>query len=689
MKIFTTFFLHLIMIYVLFCPSLMGQIKGTYKVDGGLVSVEFDNQMHSRIISQINNEKKILGDFTESEYLSIGDKKLSDFILKEHSFSDIQNNIGAGKEYILIGTSGNLTKEIKIDSYKDFPSMLFYSVKYSNSGKTNIAIDGWTNNRYIFSVLKRKDSKPPFWSYQPGSYGWENDWIQKIDKGFERKNYMGMNWVDYGGGTPVVDIWRQDVGLAVGHTELKPQFVTLPTKMLNDNYSEIEISYEKPILIKPGQSFSTFNTFVAVHTGDCFQTLSSYRKFMIKNGIKFRNPPQDAHESIWCGWGYGEKFTIDEMYNSLPKVKELGLKWVVLDYGWEKGLGEYIIDKNKFPSGDKDMKKLVDSIHSLGIKAKLWINPLSVNPCSDLFQNHPEDLLIKKDGSPVYIEFWKSFFLCPAAESVKKRVHKFIVKAFKDWGFDGLKIDGNNLNAVPACYNPEHHHTNPEESLEQLPDFFKDIYETALSVNPNAVVEICPCGTNYSFYLLPYMNQSVASDPSNSWQVRLKGKILRALGGDKVIFYGDHVELSDSGDDFASSVGVGAVIGTKFTWPDLPAGPHEGGNSILLTKEKEKLWLKWINIFKKNNLSYGTYLGNLYDIGYDKPEAHAIQKNDTLYYAFYGDNYNGSIELRGLKNTNYNVIDYVNDKELGKVTGPTGRLNVIFKKYMLLKAVPN
>ncbi len=83
------------------------------------------------------------------------------------------------------------------------------------------------------------------------------------------------------------------------------------------------------------------------------------------------------------------------------------------------------------------------------------------------------------------------------------------------------------------------------------------------------------------------------------------------------------------------------------------------------------------------------YLGNLYDIGYDKPEAHAIQKNDTLYYAFYGDNYTGSIELRGLKNTSYNVTDYVNNKELGKVTGPTGHLNVIFKKYMLLKAVPN
>ncbi len=689
MKLIIKYLILTIYISVIISPLLSAQTSGTFKVEGQMICIEFNNLLYSRVISKFNGEEKILGDFSNSEFPIINGKDITDFKLKDHSVSDIQNNIGKGKEYTIIGVSGKLEKEIKVIRYDAFPTMLFFKVKYSNFGNYDITIDGWTNNNYKFIAIKRNDGKAPFWSYQPGSYGWSNDWLQQIHKGFQRKNYMGMNWVDYGGGTPVVDIWRQDVGLAVGHTELVPKLVSLPTRMPNDNYVTVGISFHNSTILKPGESFSSFNTFVAVHENDCFQALSNYREFMVKQGVKFREPTKGTHESIWCGWGYGEKFSLKEIYNSFPKIKELGLKWVVLDYGWEYGLGEYILDKNKFPAGDSDMKKLVDTIHSIGAKAKLWINPLSVNPCSDLFQNHTEDLLLNKDGSPVFIQFWKSFFLCPASKSVKNRVHDFIVKAFRDWGFDGLKIDGNNLNGVPACYNPEHHHAYPEESVEQLPAFFKDIYETALSVNPNAVIEICPCGTNYSFYLLPYMNQSVASDPSNSWQIRLKGKVLRALGGDKVVFYGDHVELSDNGDDFASSIGIGAVIGTKFAWPDIPNGPHEGGNSILLTKDKDKLWSKWINIFKENNLSYGSYLGNLYDIGYDRPEAHVIQKEDTLYYAFYADGFDGKIELRGLKSKSYKVTDYVHNKMLGNVKGPIGNLNVAFKKYLLIKAIPD
>lgn len=56
------------------------------------------------------------------------------------------------------------------------------------------------------------------------------------------------------------------------------------------------------------------------------------------------------------------------------------------------------------------------------------------------------------------------------------------------------------------------------------------------------------------------------TDPTSSWQTRLKGKTYKALLG-KTAYYGDHVELSDEGNDFATQTGIGAVPGTKFTWP--------------------------------------------------------------------------------------------------------------------------
>ena len=62
----------------------------------------------------------------------------------------------------------------------------------------------------------------------------------------------------------------------------------------------------------------------------------------------------------------------------------------------------------------------------------------------------------------------------------------------RDWGFAGLKIDGQHLNAVAPCFNPAHRHARPEESVEKLQDFMHAIYRTATQINPEAVIECVP-----------------------------------------------------------------------------------------------------------------------------------------------------------------------------------------------------
>jgi alpha-galactosidase len=75
----------------------------------------------------------------------------------------------------------------------------------------------------------------------------------------------------------------------------------------------------------------------------------------------------------------------------------------------------------------------------------------------------------------------------------------------------------------------------------------------------------------------------------------------------------------------------------------------------------------------------------LYDIGYDKPETHVIQKTDTLFYAFYSPHWNGEIELRGLGDGDYRVVDYVNRKELGTVNALRPGISVSFKQNLLIE----
>jgi alpha-galactosidase len=87
-------------------------------------------------------------------------------------------------------------------------------------------------------------------------------------------------------------------------------------------------------------------------------------------------------------------------------------------------------------------------------------------------------------------------------------------------------------------------------------------------------------------------------------------------------------------------------------------------------------------------LSKGQYLGQLYDIGFDKPEGHAIRKNQTMYYAFFAPHWKGKVQLRGLENRKYSVVDYVSGKSLGTVAGPTAGLGVTFEKNLLLEVQP-
>jgi alpha-galactosidase len=130
---------------------------------------------------------------------------------------------------------------------------------------------------------------------------------------------------------------------------------------------------------------------------------------------------------------------------------------------------------------------------------------------------------------------------------------------------------------------------------------------------------------------------------------------------------------------------VGGVVGSNFVWPGAPG---EKDPKVLLTPERERAWAHWLEIYKKHRLPEGQYLGELYDIGFDRPEAHAIAKGNALYYAFYAPQYAGTIELRGLAPGSYRVQDYENGRDLGTVTAPAARIAATFKRHLLIEVTP-
>jgi alpha-galactosidase len=657
-------------------------------IEQGDLSIRFNTLLHSQVSFKPGQAKPLMDNFSASEYLVTRDETLKDFVRTQGHTLDVNDSIGKGKRWVIKGVFDRapvkMEKIVTVTVYERFPGQAFYNVAYINRSDRGIDITRWVNHHY--KINPHPDSIP-FWSFQGQSTGARGDWVLPVKPGFFQRNFMGMNNTDYGGGIPVVDLWRPDQGIAVGHAETQPKLVSLPVELNKDENLgavQIQFDYDNWLTLEAGDTLTTYETFVSVHRGDYYTTLKDYGKILRAKGIDFAEPQEESFKASWCAWGYMREFTLDEIRNTIPKVKQLGIEWVTIDDGYQQAEGDWHVTRSKFRHGDTDMKALVDELHSQGLKVMLWWAPLAADPGSDVLRNSPDLKLLTPDGAPQYITWWDAYYLAPGYEKTRQYTREVLDLFFNQWGIDGLKMDGQHLNAAPPDFDETHHLTSPEKSFEEFPAFYKMIYEEANKMKPGSIVQNCPCGTCMSVFNMPYMNQAVASDPLNSWQIRLKGKTYKAIIPETA-YFGDHVELSDNRNDFATSFGIGAVLGTKFTWPKENPFVKEDN---LLTPEKEITWRKWLSLYQSKMLSKAEYRGDLYDIGYDIPEAHVIAKGDTLHYAFYNKQWKGLVEFKGLREGTYTVRDYVNKVTLGEVSQQNPRLDVAFEKNLLVEAYP-
>jgi len=626
--------------------------------------------------------------------------------------TEAEGKLGPGKRIEIPGRplapSGLvLDRTIVLEVYDDFPNLAIGSVTYKNTGTSDFALDEVVTQRHRFNAKEVDEKAQPYdmWSFQGSSYDWGRDTVQKLTRVSAQPNAMGeMVKGGYGGGIPVVAFWTASVGEAIGHVETLPWTLSIPVKVGKDGRVNTELTIPANTVLKPGDSYSTPRSFVAVYSGDFYKPLRMWSSVLQKEGWEIPKPSNEAYNVSWCGWGYEFNVTPAEMVGTIPKLKELGIKWATLDDRWFDTYGDWNPRTDTFP-GDS-IKQMVDEFHKQGRLVQLWWLPLGVEDgqgeyeshkyaVSKVVQEHPDWLILDKNGKHARMTRDLAV-LDPSLPEVQAYYKQLTEKFIRDWGFDGSKLD--NIYSVPACYNPAHHHKSPQESVNAMGEVYKTIFETTRAIKPESVTQACPCGTPPSLAWLPFIDQAVTADPVGAVQVRRRIKMYKALLGPEAAVYGDHVELSamtplgggnwsEHGDDFASTLGVGGVPGTKFVWPDM--GPKF--KPVALTSEKEQHWRKWIGLYNDKMLSKGEFR-DLYVYGYDVPEGYAIAKDGKMYYAFFASSdkvpFKGEVELRGLKPGAYRVLDYVDGRDLGTVqadAGGTATLKAAFSEHLLLE----
>ena len=449
-------------------------------------------------------------------------------------------------------------------------------------------------------------------------------------------------------------------------------------------------------MLESGRCIETPKAFIGAFTGDLDAMGNTLLDWQYLDLWDYTNDNYFARTrwavnwtGTWLGDGgtpsgdnWGRRLADDLRYIDLMREAGGDILWD--DAGWY----------DKFGSWQAPEWRLTNEyLAKYNMRWVLWFPTYLALPTSRVGQEHPEWLILDKDGKHARMTRDLAT-LCPAVPEVQAFYKKLTEKFIGDWGFDGSKLD--NIYSVPMCYNPAHHHKSPQDSVNAVADVYKTIFQTSRALKPESVTQSCPCGTPPSLAWLPFLDQAVTADPVGAVQVRRRIKMYKALLGPESAVYGDHVELStmdrignnwrEHGEDFASTIGAGGVVGTKFVWPD----PGPKFKDVALTQEKEEHWKKWIDIYNQKMLSKGSFR-NLYVYGYDAPEGYAIEKEGKMNYAFFAPSaasWKGEIELRGLAPGSYHVRDYAEGKDLGTVEATAvapPKLKTEFKDHLLLE----
>jgi len=623
---------------------------------------------------------------------------------------DAQGKLGRGKRVEIPANiqagSSQVQQTLLLEAYDDLPNVVLVSAQVQNTGGSDLKIDQMVLQSHLLDASTFQTKVPSYdmWSFHGSSEDWGKNDVIKLSKGFSQENVMGgILKGGYGGGIPVVAFWTANVGEAIGHIETLPLTLSLPVKVEKNGEVAASVTIPANTTLKPNESYSTPRTFLAVYAGDYYEPLRTWSSILQKEGWTLPKPSSEAYNVSWCGWGYEFNVTPAQMIGTIPKLKEFGIKWATLDDRWFDTYGDWSPRSETFP-GDS-IKKMVQDFHKQGELVQLWWLPLGVEDgqgrweshkylVSKVVQEHPDWLILDKNGKHARMTRDLAA-LDPSLPEVQAYYKSLTEKFIRDWDFDGSKLD--NIYTVPACYNPAHHHKSPQESVNAMGEVYKTIFQTTRAIKPESVTQACPCGTPPSLAWLPFIDQAVTADPVGAVQVRRRIKMYKALLGPEAAVYGDHVELSEMtrvgnswdehGTDFASTIGTGGVVGTKFVWPDS----NPKFKRVALTPEKDQHWKKWIGIYNDKMLSKGTFR-DLYVYGYDTPEGYAIEKDGKMYYAFFSPDpaktWKGKVELRGLSSGTYHVLDYGDGTDLGTISSDGSKapqLAAEFRGHLLIE----
>lgn len=208
--------------------------------------------------------------------------------------------------------------------------------------------------------------------------------------------------------------------------------------------------------LQAGQSMETPKFYAGYTDGGQGAASRVLHRFQTDEILPLRQgvgQPPKPRAIVYNSWEATEMNFTDQMQMQLAeKAAKLGVERFVIDDGWfgernddHRGLGDWYLNKQKFPNG---LKPLIDKVHSLGMDFGIWVEPEMVNPNSDLYRKHPEWAMQMPDRQ--HTEQRNQLLLNLAREDVKEWMFEWLDKLVSENDIAYLKWDYNRNWSEPG-----------------------------------------------------------------------------------------------------------------------------------------------------------------------------------------------------------------------------------------------
>lgn len=265
--------------------------------------------------------------------------------------------------------------------------------------------------------------------------------------------------------------------------------------------------------ISPGEFFETPQVFTMVYNThkDPDEILNTVVPAFVRKHMDIRlSVLKEKPTFVYNTWQPFKANVNEKLIKELAlTASRAGVKEFVIDDGWQDKLGDWGIDKKKFPNG---LKPVFDYIKSLGMKPGLWVSIGTAAPDSRVFTQHPDWFVQDKNGKPISLVIneggkYTACFSTGWYGHIKSVLNTLVA----DYGLEYLKLDFSVVTspyrfdpAESGCYAHNHAgHKDHQESLFTNYEPMWKLFDELHVLKPNLFID-CTFETMGGLQLIDY-----------------------------------------------------------------------------------------------------------------------------------------------------------------------------------------